>query len=461
MERGTRAQGDVFQDRYRIVRLLGRGGFGTTYEAIDEHARARVVLKEMRWRDAGDWKSVERFEREARVLAGLHHPNIPRYLDHGTLWGDEQGMFLVCELVDGPSLAQKVRSGWRPAEAELIALARQVLGALVYLHGRTPSIVHRDIKPANLIVRDDGAAALVDFGAVRDVWPSDASRASTIVVGTFGYIAPEQYGGEASARSDLFALGCTLVYAMTGLAPTELPQHRLRLMFRSSARVSRGLGRWLDRMIAPVAEDRFASAHDALRALDRLEARPAASRWAAATAMLALVVAGCIEGFMGSGGSKLVAPKATVWRADQGGNGHAYLVVTTGNKIAWADANAAAMNAHGHLATLTSPAESAFVFYLAASTPDAWIADSAGGVQGPWLGASRTSAGWTWITGEPWSYTNWARGEPTGSWRGVVEDKLQLRGQDGTQRPRPTWNDEGNAGFEDGPVSYVIEFESP
>jgi eukaryotic-like serine/threonine-protein kinase len=292
MERRTRAQGDVFQDRYRIERLLGRGGFGTTYEAIDEHTGARVVLKEMALRDAGDWKSVERFEREARVLAGLNHPNIPRYVDHGALSGEQQGMFLVCELAAGLSLAQKVRSGWRPAEPEIVALARQVLDALAYLHGRSPPIVHRDVKPANLVVRDDGAVALVDFGAVRDVWSGDASRASTIVVGTFGYIAPEQYHGEASARSDLFALGCSLVFAMTGLAPNELPQRRLRLLFRSSAPVSQGLGRWLDRMIAPVAEDRFASAHDALRALDRVQTRPAVSwRWTEATAMLGLVVA--------------------------------------------------------------------------------------------------------------------------------------------------------------------------
>lgn len=166
---------------------------------------------------------------------------------------------------------------------------------------------------------------------------------------------------------------------------------------------------------------------------------------------------GTTAGGGGAGGA--IPGAATVWNTARGGNNQAYLVVTTSGLVSWTDASAAAAAAGGHLVTLTTAAENTFVFSLASSVSDAWVVDSLGGVQGSWLGANRTGNTWTWVTGEAWSYTNWAAGEPSGSYQGVTEDKLQFRGEDGSQRPLATWNDEGNGGFEGGPVSYIVEFE--
>ena len=111
------------------------------------------------------------------------------------------------------------------------------------------------------------------------------------------------------------------------------------------------------------------------------------------------------------------------------------------------------------LATISSAGENAFVFALSLMVTGAWALDSVGGDQGPWLGGRKIESKWTWVTREPWAYTDWAGGEPSGTYNGAIEDRLQMRGQDGTLRPRETWNDQGNGGFEGLPHSYVIEFE--
>jgi hypothetical protein len=148
-----------------------------------------------------------------------------------------------------------------------------------------------------------------------------------------------------------------------------------------------------------------------------------------------------------------------VWPVAQGGNDHCYRVVSVPSLITWDAASAAATEAGGHLATLSSAGENAFVFALSLMVPGAWAPDSVGGYQGPWLGGRKIGSKWTWVTEEPWVYTDWAAGEPTGTYNGTIEDRLQMRGEDGTLRPRETWNDEGNGGFEGLPQSYVIEFE--
>jgi hypothetical protein len=149
----------------------------------------------------------------------------------------------------------------------------------------------------------------------------------------------------------------------------------------------------------------------------------------------------------------------TVWPVAQGGNAHCYRAVSVPALITWDAANAAAIAAGGHLATISSAGENTFVFELTVTLPGAWAMDSVGGNQGPWLGGRKMGFAWTWVTGEPWVYTDWAAGEPSGTYNGTAEDRLQMRGEDGSLQPRQTWNDEDNGGFEELPRSYVIEFE--
>ncbi len=137
---------------------------------------------------------------------------------------------------------------------------------LQYLHELNPPIIHRDIKPQNIIQRDDGHIFLVDFGAVQSVYRHTVAFGST-VVGTYGYMAPEQFQGQACPATDLYGLGATLLNLLTHSSPSELPKKRLKCDFRPYVTVSPVFADWLDRLLEPLAEDRFDSARGAIAAL--------------------------------------------------------------------------------------------------------------------------------------------------------------------------------------------------
>ena len=249
---------------YRIVRTLGRGATAITYEAEDTRSGARVAMKCFSLRGVRDWTAVDRLEREARVLRGLDHPTIPRYLDHFRHEApDGDSIFvLVQELVEGETLASRVGRGARLGEAEAIEIAGVLLDTLAYLQSQTPPFVHRDIKPEHVIGRN-GGVWLVDFGSVQSTYTNTIGGAT--VTGTIGYMAPEQLRGRAGPATDLFGLAATLAFAITGRDPASLPMHRGRIEVGRA--VSPRLRRWFARMLAPIPEDRFRDAQAALRAL--------------------------------------------------------------------------------------------------------------------------------------------------------------------------------------------------
>jgi len=252
---------------YRIATRLGRGAFGSTFEAEDLRTHRCVALKAMSLAQVTDWKLLELFEREAEILAQLDHPRIPQYLDHFQLdvSGDRR-FYLVQALAPGRSLAALVEGGWRAREAAAEAIARQVLEILVYLHGQVPPVIHRDLKPQNLLYTESGQISLVDFGAVQAAYRH--TLAPGTFVGTFGYMPPEQFGGHVSPAADLYALGATVLFALSGKSPAELPKQRLRVQFRQAVAVSPRFANWLDQLLAPAVEDRVPSATAALTALD-------------------------------------------------------------------------------------------------------------------------------------------------------------------------------------------------
>ena len=258
---------DIIAQRYRIVTPLGEGGMGTTYEAEDLTNYQRVAVKAVSLRQAKDWKILELFEREAKVIANLHHPGIPKYLDYFHIDTDEDRQFyLIRELVSGDSLAAWVEKGWHPTEAEIKQIAIQTLEILSYLHQLHPPIIHRDIKPQNIIRQADGQIFLVDFGAVQDIYRNTISFSGTFV-GTVGYMPPEQLRGKAYCASDLYSLGGTLLYLLTHRSPDELPQKRMKIDFRSCVQISPDFADWLEKILEPIFEDRFQSATQALNAL--------------------------------------------------------------------------------------------------------------------------------------------------------------------------------------------------
>jgi eukaryotic-like serine/threonine-protein kinase len=260
-------QGEIIGDRYSILYILGQGGIGITYAAEDLKTGEKVALKAVSLRRTDDLKVLELFEREARILAQVQHPAIPRYIDYFEVGKRRDRFFyLAQQLADGQSLARLIENSWHPPATEVRWMANQILDILVYLQQLVPPVIHRDIKPQNIIRRDDGQLFLVDFGAVQDVYHQTITGGST-VVGTYGYMAPEQFRGKAVLATDLYGLGATIVYLLTSKSPTDLPQRKLKIDFRSHVRINKQFANWLERMIEPVAEDRFSTAKEALAVL--------------------------------------------------------------------------------------------------------------------------------------------------------------------------------------------------
>lgn len=249
--------------RWRLERVLGDGGAATTYAATDLADGGLVALKILRFDRLEDWKGHDLFEREARALAQLDHPGIPRFVDFGNS-ADGKVVYLAQELIVGDTLRERTRR--RPlGEAGAKEVAAALLQVLVALQGRSPPLYHRDVKPANVILAQDGVH-LVDFGAVRGA-DLDPSRSKSTVVGTFGFMAPEQLWGEASNATDVFGVGMTAVFALSGVEPEELERDGLSVRLPEELPISAAFRRWLEQATSPEPAGRFASAVEALDAL--------------------------------------------------------------------------------------------------------------------------------------------------------------------------------------------------
>lgn len=261
--------GDIIAKRYRVLHILGQGGSATTYAVEDIQIGRQIALKALSLRHTTNWKQLELFEREAQILKKLNHPNIPCYLNYFQIDTAESRTFYLAQaLAEGTSLAMLVETGWRCNEQGVRQIAKQVLQVLEYLHSLTPPVIHRDIKPQNLILSKSGQISLVDFGAVQASDRDPMTKGST-VVGTYGYMAPEQFRGDAVPGSDLYGLGTTLLFLLTHRVPSDLPQKRLRIHFRDRVQISETFANWLEKLIEPDVEDRFTSARAALNALQR------------------------------------------------------------------------------------------------------------------------------------------------------------------------------------------------
>lgn len=211
--------GQILHNRYRIEKLLGQGGMGAVYRAWDISLDVPVAIKENLDSSA---ETQKQFAREARILARLSHPNLPRVTDHFFIPG--QGQYLVMDFVEGEDLGSMLQRLGALPEPQVLTWITQICDALAYLHSQSSPIIHRDIKPSNIKVRIDGKAVLVDFGIAKVYNPRLVTTVGAKAV-TPGYSPPEQYGmGVTDARSDIYALGATLYHLLTGQAPPESVQ---------------------------------------------------------------------------------------------------------------------------------------------------------------------------------------------------------------------------------------------
>ena len=255
--------GPLLGGRYRLGPKLGKGSQGDVFLAIDMKAKGaddrEVIVK--RLTPSQTWKSFELFEREAKVLSQLRHSGVPR---HFASLEEPPGTFnLVMQRVPGENLRQ-LAARRRISELQLRDILIRSLEILDYLHTRVPAVIHRDLKPSNIVRSPDGKVSFVDFGGVTD---ARTDRGSTIV-GTYGYMAPEQLHGQATPATDIYALGATMVALAGGIEPEDVPRKGLAMdLAKHLPALDAGFRSVLTRMTDPDPDKRPQKARDVVALL--------------------------------------------------------------------------------------------------------------------------------------------------------------------------------------------------
>src|SRR5215212_9305302 len=263
----TLERGALLHKRYRIVEILGQGGMGSVYRAVDENLGVDVAVKENLFTTD---EYARQFRLEAVILANLRHPNLPRVTDHFVI-GDE-GQYLVMDYIEGEDLRQRMERMGNISEDEAVLIGAALCDALAYLHTRKPAILHRDIKPGNVKITPDGHIFLVDFGLAKVLHGSQATTTGARAM-TPGYSPPEQYGtARTDPRTDIYSLGATLYAALSGIIPEDglaraMDNTQLTPLRKRNSKVSRRLAAAIEKAMGIDPADRFQNAEELKRAL--------------------------------------------------------------------------------------------------------------------------------------------------------------------------------------------------
>nr|WP_254449466.1 FHA domain-containing serine/threonine-protein kinase [Anabaena sp. UHCC 0253] len=252
---------------YQVLRTLGQGGMGTTYLAWDAGEISGVpqllVLKQMNADMAKIPKAQELFAREASILKYLHHPGVPKYYDFFVEGGKK---YLAMELIHGQDLEKRVVLTGPVTPKQAIAWMVQTCDILDYLHHQEPPLIHRDIKPANLMVRGaNNTIVVLDFGAVKEIGTKPGTR-----IGAEGYCAPEQERGQPLTQSDLYAIGPTLIFLLTGENPLKYYRQRgrsFRFDVKGIPTMTEPLRQVIECVTEPLPRDRYHTAKELAQAL--------------------------------------------------------------------------------------------------------------------------------------------------------------------------------------------------
>lgn len=267
--------GEIVGEQYQIVKELGSGGFSTTYLALDtaSEGNTKYVVKQLqpRLNSPSIWENAkERFATEATVLQWLgSHPQIPQLLAH---FEENKQFYLVQEFIEGEEFEQEINRKTL-TERELLHFLCDTLEVLEFVHRQ--GVIHRDIKPSNLIRREvDRKIVLIDFGAVKEIgtFMLDSGYEQTQVIGTPGYMSPEQHHGRPVYSSDIYALGKTALFALTGRSPLEWEQTNIDnpVAWHDAVSISPKLKAIINKMIHPQSLERYGSAAEVLEDLKPL-----------------------------------------------------------------------------------------------------------------------------------------------------------------------------------------------
>ena len=259
--------GSVVDGKYKILNKIGQGGMSVVYLAMNERANKQWAIKEVR----KDGVSEQNFEvikqglvAEVDMLKRFNHPHLPSIID---VIDSNDSFLIVMDYIEGVSLNKKLKEAGALPQEDVIEWGKQLCDVLGYLHSRTPPIIYRDMKPANVMLRPDGDVMLIDFGTAREF--KSNSVADTTCLGTQGYAAPEQFGGQGQTdgRTDIYCLGATLYHLVTGHNPCEYP-YEMYPIRQWNPQLSSGLEQIILKCTQKNPNDRYQSCAELMYALE-------------------------------------------------------------------------------------------------------------------------------------------------------------------------------------------------
>lgn len=253
--------GSVIDGKYKILNKIGQGGMSVVYLAMNEKANKQWAIKEIRKDGVKDFQVVKQsLIVETDLLKKLDHPNLPSIVD---IIEDDNTFLIVMDYVEGRSLEKELEEYGAQRQDKVIEWAKQLCDVLIYLHSRKPPIIYRDLKPENIMLRPDGKVMLIDFGTAREFKERNVS--DTVCLGTVGYAAPEQFGGQGQtdARTDIYGLGATLFHLLTGQSPCE-PPYEMRPIREIRPELSSGLEKIILKCVEKDPAQRYQSCEELL-----------------------------------------------------------------------------------------------------------------------------------------------------------------------------------------------------
>ena len=260
--------GSLVDGKYRILRVVGKGGMSVVYQAVNEKANKIWAIKEVRKDGVQNFEVVKQnLIVETDLLKRLKHPNLPDIID---VIDTDDSFLIVMDYIEGNSLSKALETSGAQSQDDVIEWAKQLCDVLGYLHSRERPIIYRDMKPANVMLKPDGTVSLIDFGTAREF--KSSSVEDTTCLGTQGYAAPEQYGGhgQTDARTDIYCLGATMYHLVTGHNPCT-PPYEMYPIRQWNPLLSEGLEEIITKCTQRNPNDRYQSCAELLYDLDHIE----------------------------------------------------------------------------------------------------------------------------------------------------------------------------------------------
>lgn len=261
--------GLVIDNKYEILKEIGKGGMSTVYLAMDKRLNKQWAVKEIKKvaNDKNNEIVVQSLLIEANMMKRLDHPSLPRIVD---IIDSGKTIYVVMDYIEGESLDKILASSGSQPQDKVIEWAKQLCDVLRYLHSQNPPIIYRDMKPANVMLKPEGTLKLIDFGIAREFKEHNIS--DTVSLGTKGYAAPEQFGGmgQTDARTDIYCLGVTLYHLVTGQNPSE-PPYQIYPIRQWNPALSSGFEEIITKCTQLNPEDRYQSCDELMYALEHYD----------------------------------------------------------------------------------------------------------------------------------------------------------------------------------------------